>query len=195
MLQENNKSLWMNRLAHTLPYPGRSQDWNQRLLPLQRYNEYQARMNRLLETRIAVLLELSRRTYEAAIAIAPGRPLPSLAALTALLRAEAHAAWHTTLAPTLAEFQREQIKSRRPLQRLLAAVSPQRRDSGSADYAQAAQAVARHGLTGPPAAAAWREYQQVQAREAASYDRQVMARRLTGAGLCRKLTASRRHAG
>ena len=66
LLRENNKSLWMNHLAHTLPYPGRPQDWNQLLLPLPGYDEYQARMNRLLETRIAVLLNS---------AAAPMRPL------------------------------------------------------------------------------------------------------------------------
>lgn len=196
-LKENNRALWMNHLAHTIPYPGKPRDWNQRLLPLQHYKDYKAKMNRLLETRIALLLNLSRCCAQAAAAVTD-RPLPASGTLTTLLRQKFAAGWRTEPAPTLAEFQEEQSRRRR-LQRLLpAALQPLGRGDSRSRYEAAARTAARLWLVGSPAATAWRDYQQVEARENAAYGRRELLSRLPGARILGKLPAAlrrRRNAG
>lgn len=186
-LKENNRALWMNHLAHTLPYPGKPRDWNQRLLPLQHYKDYAAKMNRLLETRIALLLNLSRYCPQAAAA-ATDRQLPAPGTLTALLRQKFAAGWQTEPAPTLADFLEEKRRRQCPLLKLLPApVRKFRLNDSSEQYTAAARTAARLWLVGPPAATAWRDYQQVEARENADYRRQELLCRLPGRRIIRRM--------
>lgn len=188
-LKENNRALWMNHLAHTIPFPGKPRDWNRRLLPLQHYKDYAARMNRLLETRIDLLLKLSRCCAQAAAGIT-NRQLPAPGTLTTLLRQKFAAGWQTEPAPTLAEFQEEQSRRSRLRRLLPAAVRPLGREDSRSQYEAAARTAARLWLVGPPAATAWRDYQQVEARENAAYSRQELLSRLPGARIRGKLLGS-----
>ena len=184
LLEENGKGLWLTHLTYTLPYPGRPRDWNRRLLPLRHYPEYQAKLNRLLETRIALLLEISRRTWEAVAALPPEKSKPSLALLTAVLRRETHAEWKATPAPTRAEFLAA-AQRRRPWFRNAA----KNQEVARQQYGQALAAAQRHQATGPQAAKAWQEYQQVQGREQDRWERQNLLSRLPGARLLQRWPA------
>ena len=178
LLEENGKGLWLTHLTYTLPYPGRPRDWQRRLLPLRHYPEYQAKLNRLLETRIALLLEISRRTWEAVAQLPPEKDRPSLALLTAVLRRETHAAWQTAPAPSRAEFLAA-AQRRRPWFRKAAATQA----AAQRQYGQALAAVQKHQPTGPQAARAYQEYQQAAGQEQDRWERQNLLSHLPGAQL------------
>ena len=187
LLEENGKGLWLTHLTYTLPYPGAPRDWNQRLLPLQHYPEYQAKLNRLLETRIALLLEISRRTWEAVAALPPEKNQPTLALLTAVLRRETHAAWQASPAPSRAEFLAA-AQRRRPWFRKAATVQA----AAHRQYDQALAAVPQHQAAGPQAARAYQEYQQVQGREQDRQENQSLLCRIPGYRLLQSRSPRRR---